>query len=307
VTFVYPEGVEPFVPTDKASGSSARWRRPSAAGRRVALDRKWSLNVEAAGCAVAVGTLTAPGVDVLPWDTDQCTHARGEKCSGKKGCVVEWIYREYYNRTFAARRSRLHEAAQRAADRAVRRMGYGGRLPRNVGAVSAPQRRGVLHAHVARRQGAGIEAVWSRIYWRYIESCCKREAKLPADERWAAIEREYVTGEITPGVYGFGVQNRPGLSRSTLRAAGYMARNAAGYMAENAAAWGTWHYVSSALTQQTGVTMRALRSCNWLYVRRKLIAAGELDDSWTPSYWSDEKRASVLAVWALVEVRRRGP
>jgi hypothetical protein len=38
-----------------------------------------------------------------------------------------------------------------------------------------------------------------------------------------------------------------------------------------------------------------------------MIDAGELDDSWLPSYWSDEKRASVLAVWALVEVRRRGP
>ena len=34
------------------------------------------------------------------------------------------------------------------------------------------------------------------------------------------------------------------------------------------------HYVSARLVRETGVTMRALRACNWLYVRRKLIAAG---------------------------------
>lgn len=277
-----------------------RWSRPSLAGRRVALDRKWRANVEHLGTPVAVGTLTAPGVDLLPWDTDRCAHLPGEKCSGKKGCVVEWIYLEYYNRTFSARRSRLHEAAQRAADRAVRRMGYGGRLPRNVGAASGPQRRGALHAHVMVRKGQGIEATWSRIYWRYIESACRREAAMPPAERWAAIEREYVQGEITPGVYGFGFEHRGGLGRSSEKAARYLARNAAGYMAANAGGWRSWHYVSTELTRSTGVTMRALRSCNWLHVRRKLIESGELLDGWIPSYWSEEWAASVMRVWCLV-------
>lgn len=31
-------------------------------------------------------TLTAPGADVLPWDTDKCTHSAGVKCSGSIGC-----------------------------------------------------------------------------------------------------------------------------------------------------------------------------------------------------------------------------
>ena len=277
-----------------------RWSKPSLAGRRVALDRKWALNVEWLAAQVAVGTLTAPGADLLPWDTDLCTHPLGEKCSGKKGCAVEWIYLEYYNRTFAARRSRLHEAAQKAADRAVRRMGYGGRLPRNVGAASGPQRRGALHAHVMVRKGAGVEAQWSRIYWGYIESVCKREAKLPADQRWAAIEREYVTGEITPGVYGFGFEHRGGIGRSARKGARYMARNAAGYMASNASGWSTWHYISTEITQATGVTMRVLRSCNWLHVRRKLIDSGDLIDTWIPSYWSAEWTCAVMRVWALV-------
>lgn len=277
-----------------------RWNRPSLAGRRVALDRKWRFNVESAGTPVAVGTLTAPGADLLPWDTDLCQHPPGEKCSGQKGCRVEWIYLEYYNRTFSARRSRLHEAAQKAADRAVRRMGYGGRLPRNIGAASGPQRRGAMHAHVMVRKGAGIEATWSRIYWRYIETVCKRESKLPASQRWEALEREYLTGEITPGMYGFGFEHRGGLGRSAAKAARYMARNAAGYMSANAAGATTWHYVSLELTRSTGITMQALRSCNWLHVRRKLIAAGELEDSWVPSHWSPEKRDAVLAVWSLV-------
>ena len=48
------------------------------------------------------------------------------------------------------------------------------------------------------------------------------------------------------------------------------------------------HYVSKRLVQQTGVTMRALRACNWLYVRRKPIEAGELDDEWIPGHWTPE-------------------
>jgi hypothetical protein len=300
--FVYPAGVEPFVPSDKQGGESrSRFRKPSAGGRRVALERKWRANVEHAGCDVAVGTLTPPGADLLPWDTDVCTHPAGEKCSGKKGCVVEWIYREYFNRTFAARRSRLHEAAQRAADRAVRRMGFEGKLPRNIGAASGPQRRGVLHAHVMVRKGRGIEVTWSRVYWNYVEAVCKREARtMTVEERWAALEREYVTGEITRGVYGFGFEHRGHLGRSPVKASDYMARNAAGYMADNASGWGTWHHVSQELTRSTGVTMRALRACNWLYVRRRLIERGELDDSWVPSYWTPEWSDHVLRVWALV-------
>jgi hypothetical protein len=180
-------------------------------------------------------------------------------------------------------------------------MGYEGKLPRNIGAASGPQRRGVLHAHVMVRKGRGIEATWSRIYWKYVESVCKREAAtLTADQRWAAIEREYVTGEITRGVYGFGFEHRGHLGRSAAKAAGYLARNAAGYMAGNAGGESTWHYMSSELTRATGVTMQALRSCNWLYVRRKLIADGELEDEWIPGHWSDERRASVMRVWALV-------
>jgi hypothetical protein len=84
-----------------------------------------------------------------------------------------------------------------------------------------------------------------------------------------------------------------------------MAKNAAGYMASNVAGIGR-HYVSARLVRETGVTMRALRACNWLYVRRKLIDAGELADEWIPGHWTAEWRAQVLAVLAVVDPRR-GP
>jgi len=35
------------------------------------------------------------------------------------------------------------------------------------------------------------------------------------------------------------------------------------------------------------------------YVRRKLIASGELDDDWLPTHWSPEWAAQVLAVLAI--------
>lgn len=34
-------------------------------------------------------TLTAPGADVLPWDTTLCSHSPGVACSGDIGCVCE--------------------------------------------------------------------------------------------------------------------------------------------------------------------------------------------------------------------------
>jgi hypothetical protein len=77
-------------------------------------------------------------------------------------------------------------------------------------------------------------------------------------------------------------------------------------MARNVAGAGR-HYVSARLVRETGVTMQALRACNWLYVRRKLIASGELDDNWLPTYWSQEWTAQVLAVLAVVDPRRGPP
>jgi hypothetical protein len=288
-------------------------RRASLAGRRLALDRKFELNYLAYGGAVGLAQITPPGADVLPFDTDVCTHPVGEKCSGEKGCKVEWIYALVYEGTVQARMSRLWEAAARSADRVVRRMMWQGQLPVQVSNVRSPQQRGVSHFHYGLPLATEIERAWSRHVRRFLQQQAKREASMDPADVWAALEREYMTGEITRGIYGFGFVNFGKMSREmaraqsagnsaseaairTQKAARYSARNAAGYQAGQA----TRHYVATRLTKKSGVTMRALRSLNYLYVRRMLVATGELEDSVIPGYWKPEWIADVLRVEALV-------
>jgi len=274
-----------------------RWSRPSAGGRRLALERKFELNLDHYGGRVKLLTLTGPGEDLLPFGDETYAVSYTESQP-----LVEWIYREMWNRTAQARATRLFEAAQRAADRWVRRQ-WGGQLPRQLGNVRALQKRGIYHWHYGMPTESEIERVWSKTVERYMDRVTKREKERWPDERqrWLLIEREYTTGEITPGFYGFGfVHGGNPAGRTREKAAKYLGRNAAGYMAENASSGTTRHYVSARLTRETGVTMRALRSVNWLFVRRKLIESGELADSWIPSYWDPERAASVERVWNVI-------
>jgi hypothetical protein len=272
-------------------------RRPSAAGRRFALTKKYELNVDHYGGKVKLLTLTPPGEDLLPFGDEIRKVSMTESHR-----LVDWAYREQWNFSGQARATRLFEAAQRASDRWVRRQ-WGGELPRQVGNVRTEQKRGVWHFHYLLPYATEVERVWSKTVERYMRNAAKRDlARWPDEvERRLMIEREYLTGEIVRGFYGFGFVhggNRAG--EASDKAARYMGRNAAGYMAGNAVAGRSRHYVSSRLTRQTGVTMRALRSCNWLYVRRKLIDSGELSDTWIPSHWSDTKTASTLRVWHVL-------
>lgn len=261
----------------------------------MALDRKWRCNVDHYGGRVKLLTLTPAGQDLLPFG-DEVRLIQGERVA-----MCEWVYREIWNATAQARASRLFEAAQRAADRWVRKS-WGGKLPRQVGNVKAEQKRGAWHFHYLLPYETEIERVWSRTVERFMDQAWRQDQRRWPDERERRlmIEREYLGHGGTRGFYGFGfVHGGRAAGRSAEKAAGYMARNAAGYMAENVAGSGR-HYVNAELVKQSGVTMRALRSCNWLYVRRKLIDQGELEDDWVPTYWDDERRAGVLRVWALI-------
>jgi len=272
-------------------------RRPSAAGRRFALTRKYELNVDHYGGKAKLVTLTPPGEDLLPFGDEIRKVSMTESHR-----LVDWAYREQWNFSGQARATRLFEAAQRAADRWVRRQ-WAGQLPRQLGNVRAEQKRGVWHFHYLLPYETEIERVWSKTIERYMGRAWRRDLDRWPDEaeRRLMIEREYLTGEIVRGFYGFGfVHGGNPAGKSNELAARYMGRNAAGYMAGNAVAGRSRHYVSSRLTRQTGVTMRALRSCNWLYVRRKLIDSGELLDSWVPTHWSEAKAADTLRVWAVL-------
>jgi hypothetical protein len=285
-----------------------RWKRPSAAGRRLALERKFGANVAHYGGAVSLLTLTPPGQDLLPWG-DQVRLVAGQ--AGVPGAeysrLVEYPYREVWNRTAQARASRLFEAAQRAADRFIRRQ-WKGELPRQIGNVRSEQKRGVWHFHWLLPMGTEVERAWSRFVRRYFAQAWRQErGRWSGEELWAMLWDEYAGKPVPRGFYGFGFVDRKTGRYGSLssRAARYMGRNAAGYMARNVAGIGR-HYVSARLVRETGVTMRALRACNWLYVRRKLIAAGDLDDQWIPTHWTPEWTAQVLAVQAVVDPRR-GP
>ncbi len=287
---------------------ASRWTQPSAAGRRLALERKFGANVAHYGGAISLLTLTPPGQDLLPWgDEVRLLAGQTGESDAEYSRLVEYPYREVWNRTAQARASRLFEAAQRGADRLVRRQ-WGGELPRQIGNVRSEQKRGVWHFHWLLPMGTEVERAWSRCVRRYFEQAWQQERKRwSAEERWAMLWDEYAGKPVPRGFYGFGfVDRKTGRhGASSGRAARYMGRNAAGYMARNVAGVGR-HYVSARLVRETGVTMRALRACNWLYVRRKLIALGELDDHWVPTHWTPEWTAQVLAVLAIVDPRR-GP
>jgi hypothetical protein len=251
------------------------------------------LNVAAFGGKVKLITLTPPGDDLL---------ARGDETRPNNGhWMVEWADRERWNATAQKRASRLFEAAQRAADRHVLKLGAGS-LPRQIGNVRSEQQRGVWHFHYLLPYETEVERTWSKTVERFLDHAWKNDQRRWPDEakRRELIWLEYA-GTITRGFYGFGyVHAGNPAGKTSERASGYMARNAAGYMARNVAGIGR-HYVNGNLIRQTGVTMRALRATNWLYVRRKLIDADELQDDWLPGYWSDVKRAETLKVWAMLQ------
>lgn len=266
--------------------TARRWPAPSLEGRRLSLERKFRHNVGAYSGEVMLVTLTAPGQDVLPWGDD--------------GFVEELPYRLVWNATAQARASRLYEAGQKAADRWLLRQGYKGPLPRQICGVRADQKRGVFHFHWLLPAGSPLEAQWSRIVFSFMDRAWRRDIQRwpTVAERWELLWGEFA-GTVTPGFYGFGFAHK-GRKRGA-GAASYMARNAAGYMATNASGRSR-HYVSTRLTRQTGVTMRNLRSCNWLFVRQGMIRRGELrEDEWIPWSWDADRRAEVVRVWALVQ------
>lgn len=264
----------------------------------MALDRKYRLNIEHYGGRTKLVTLTPPGEDLLAWG-DETRIVDGEETR-----LVAWEDREVWNWSAQARASRLFEAAQRHADRFLQRSwNYTGTLPRQLGNVRAEQKRGVWHFHYLLPYETKIEQQWSRAVHRFLDRAWRRDQeRWPSEqERRDLIWREYC-GEVTRGFYGFGFVNGGNpAGQSAERSAKYMARNAAGYIGRNAAGIGR-HYVSARLTRETGVTMKALRACNWLYVRRRMIESGELDaGSWLPNHWDDAWRSEVMRVWAAVQ------
>lgn len=86
-------------------------------------------------------TLTAPGVDVLPWDEAVCSHDPEVACSGTLGCTVERIAAADWNGTAARRWSWFMTYVRRLLPGVT--VDYCG--------TWEDQKRGVLHRHVVVR------------------------------------------------------------------------------------------------------------------------------------------------------------
>jgi hypothetical protein len=188
---------------------ASRWKRPSAGGRRLALERKFGANVAHYGGAVSLLTLTPPGQDVLPWGDEQRLVA-GSVGDGDAewSRLVEYPYREVWNWSAQARASRLFEAAQRAADRFISRQ-WGGELPRQLGNVRSEQKRGVWHFHWLLPMGSEIEKTWSRCIRAYFAQAWRQEIeRWSPEERWSMIWDEYRGERVPRGFYGFGFVDR---------------------------------------------------------------------------------------------------
>jgi hypothetical protein len=88
-------------------------------------------------------TLTAPGVDVLPWDQSKCRPGE-HRCSGERGCRVHWVAGAGWNATVTKRLGDLLKVAREQTRRS-----HGTKVKVVVlGYVCEAQQRGVFHPHV---------------------------------------------------------------------------------------------------------------------------------------------------------------
>lgn len=85
-------------------------------------------------------TLTAPGVDVLPWDRCKCNHGPEVECSGRIGCVVDAVPAADWNAQGPRAWSWFVTYLRRSVGVEVEYCG-----------VWEVQRRGVLHRHAVFR------------------------------------------------------------------------------------------------------------------------------------------------------------
>ncbi len=260
-------------------------------------------NIEAYAGDVALVTVTAPGADELPWDSEAL--ARGERV------VERWAARRWNKQARHEWRAMHRKASQRAA-RAYRRMAsdLDLEIAEQAGPFRVPpwrivarswefQRRGVLHVHVVVPMATSLERMASQVYAEALDEF--REA------------------------HGFGFVDRGKRSRSgavwrrslevvpQVRAARYLAKYIASV--EGGGKLGLSEtvrhadvpphvtYVSRGLTTATGVTMRTLRLRRYAHV----LAAQRGGDS--GAWWAAlrDRQAGEALPLAVFRITWRGP
>lgn len=255
------DGVMPLVlarhRSRRCPGYSETWARDTM--------RKIRENLRAYGGLSCVIAITAPGQDGgLVWDQSSCSHPRGEKCSGTKGCKVvpgaAAIWNEYSRRGWRD----MNRICKQRADRTIRRLG----ATKKLGLLMYEwelQKRGVWHLHIVLPMETATERAWSFAYVEALSDLAPRKwfgfidrkplhAPRPA-ERAASYLSKYLakwqpdgTLEITETVKGAG--------RTLL------------------------NYVSRNLTARSRVTMRSLRNARtvWAWLEGQIGEPAHLDD-----------------------------
>lgn len=194
-------------------------------------------------------TITAPGVDVLPWDVEHCAALGPHKCSGHLGCrVVPKLAREFNEAAMKAWSSLWASVRVSVAEK----FGTGRALL--LAYVPEPQLRGVLHYHVV----LGARSARDRAALNYATRLLRRRA---SGHGWGAVH--------------YPEQGRSGVVklRNGVQAAAYVGK----YLTKAESVKGLTAlvldgsaptravYVSTRLTRDTRCTMRNLRSRRYLH------------------------------------------
>lgn len=195
--------------------------------------------------AVLMTAATAPGSDELPWDAWHCRALGDHTHSGELGCRVRSNAAIEWNESAPKRWRLLHGEAYR---RCVRE----GLRPWMLLRVWEMQKRGVLHVHPVLAYSTLAEKQAADRYLQHLD----------------ALRHEY----------GFGFIERRKSCREPRAAAAYLSAyfvNGKGRkvtleesVRSNKMPRSIIH-VSTILTRQSGITMRALRAYRYLWVRRR--------------------------------------
>lgn len=190
-------------------------------------------------------TITAPGRDQLPWDDEHCAPLGRHRHDGRAGCRVRADLAREWNASCSDRWRRLHDRAARLTQRET------GRRPRLLLRAFEQQARGVLHVHATVGRGCMVDKQAADVYGHHL-------ARLAAS-------------------YGFGKVDEPtGRARHARESAAYLSayltsgkgskRQLSETVRSDQLPRSVIH-VSTSLTLQTGVTMRALRFRRLVYRR----------------------------------------
>jgi hypothetical protein len=198
--------------------------------------RKLFANLDAyPGTDVVLGTVTAPGQDVLPWDREHCSVLGEHRCSGALGCRIDRERAAAWNKEAPAKWRDLHRAAYQRCQRAKLK-------PWLLVRPWEMQHRGALHVHPVLAYGTARERHAARTYMRHL-------------------------AELAPH-YGFGYVDRKLEVMSKRAAAAYLSAYFVTGKNEKLSlqhSVTTHHmprsivYVSTRLTMKSGITMRELR------------------------------------------------